>query len=462
MREARAAPALDRVRGKLGAAPAQGPDRMRVAGAGLLGTGDRSPGPCPSRRLGRERPSVSPERSPLQPRRGPPLPAAHGRLGPCRHPRAVPDPPVESLPAQAGLPGPPPRSLLGPAPPSGPPGPDPPGPPGPLEPSLRGPGSPHHLPERSQPDPGDPQLGIQGETLAPGPDRSWPAAPMAGSTADPACLRPLHPAHPRPLRPSGPVPACPPGRAHPRPQPPGHPCGSRLRDAARRDPLCPRPQVPGRPWPHDPGRSMDPYLAGPAPPGSAVPHPLVPGHPWAARPWQPRPPILRADQSAVPGRARHRRRGRAEPLAPWGPGGPDRASRQRARQDAGRTARQPVQHEEAAGWGSHRHWTPCPPGDPTRADRAVLDDLVGGARGRGWGRSFGPRMLPRVAPRAGVVPSLSGRERFREGCPQPELAPYRQQPWRVRLEASRSQSRQLHKESPWPSRPTPSPRTSPS
>ena len=40
--------------------------------------------------------------------------------------------------------------------------------------------------------------------------------------------------------------------------------------------------------------------------------------------------------------------------------------------------------------------------------------------GRGWDRSFGPRMLPRVAPRTGVGPSLSGRERFREGRPQPE------------------------------------------
>ena len=48
------------------------------------------------------------------------------------------------------------------------------------------------------------------------------------------------------------------------------------------------------------------------------------------------------------------------------------------------------------------------PAGPMPSDRAILDDLAGGARDGGWGRSFGPRMLPRVAPGRASRPAYRG------------------------------------------------------
>jgi hypothetical protein len=352
MRGAEAAPVLDRARVRLEDAAAPGPDRVR-ARAGRPGTGRASPGPFPSQPPGqawppaRQRPTPPPAPSPRQrspPPEAHPEPApsvTHDRLGSGgRSPgRWLSQPPAHERPA---------------VPPEAPRPSAPHRMPAPLEAHGRldpprhlrvAPGLPvTSLRDPSSP-PGPPERSrcdpgdpqSRLQGQAPGPDRFWAAVRPSRPIANPARDLRLRRVHPRPSPPPGPAPPCPSGLAHPRPQPPVQSCGQ-----------SPRGPPGGPP-------SLRPR----------IPQPPAPGRPWVACPWQPRPPD------------------RTGPRAARGPAPP------------------PRQNQEETDWSSRRRWTRRPPGDPTRVDRAVLDDLVGGARGGGWGRSFGPRMLPRVAPPGG-------------------------------------------------------------
>jgi hypothetical protein len=314
----------------------------------------------------------------------------------------------------------------------------------------------------------------------PGPP---PTAPHARSTRYHALRTP-----PRPLTRLGARSKRPPLRRAPFPVPP--PRGPNLlRGAAPAQwprPTRPRPRSPkpGRPLGHRLAQGPPPLPVEAREPGSPPGTTLATSRagrdrrlPGAVRPLQaarrPDAPIRRVARAG-----RRTARGRAAPHR-------RRTDRTRSRRDRGLTSQETprerarhgpepgrprlVDRPRAGRSEAWKRWSPPRRGPatrptmaPARAVRPVLAGLVRDALAGGWDQSSGPRMLPCLAPRTGVEPSLSRRGRFCEDCPQPGKVPYPRPPLRVRLEPSRSQRCQLHKESPWPSRPTPSPPTSPS
>jgi hypothetical protein len=179
------------------------------------------------------------------------------------------------------------------------------------------------------------------------------------------------------------------------------------------DPTHPRPVDPGQ----APGRGVPFLLAGPRAP---------PPDPAGARP-------VASARSRTP-------RSAGSPL-PNETGRPSRPGPRRPRGPApGRPADRP----------------------PRRPARGVRGALVGDARADGWGRSFGPRKLPRAAPGRASGPAYRGRRASATALVHNLRASHtadrpRGLGWKRPVAALPAS-----KESPWPSRPTPSPRTSPS
>jgi hypothetical protein len=225
--------------------------------------------------------------------------------------------------------------------------------------------------------------------------------------------------------------------------------------------VTPRPREPGR-WGSSPAMP-GPRLEPPAPlprrqarrPGTT--HPLPP----ATR--RPRPPGRARVRPREPGRDHRSDPRPGRPLHPTPVPGADQAPPQGDLGWAGTAPRMGAGPPRRQGEGPAASPPPDPrPAAPTRGARRVLGDLARDARAGGRGRSFGPRKLPRAAPGRASGPAYRGWRASATALVHNPRRPHTAGSLRGLGWKRPDRSPPASKESPWPSRPTPSPRTSPS